>query len=116
MHIKETKFDRRARRVRFKVRNTERTSLSVYKTNKHIYAQVIDGKEHKTVAAYSTVSKDFKDKKTWSIDAAKKVGEEVAKLAVKAGIKEVVFDRSGYPYHGKVKALAEGARAGGLKF
>ena len=110
---------RRRRRIRKKISGTtERPRLSVFRSNKHIYAQIIDDVKGATVAAASSVDKDLKAKlKTGAnIDAAKEVGKLVAERAVKAGVKEVVFDRGGYLFHGRVKALAEGAREGGLSF
>ena len=95
---------------------SERPRLSVHRTARHIYAQVIDDAAGKTLASFSTMSKEFKGKKTWDMAAATAVGEGVAKLAVAAKIKQVVFDRGAYYYHGRVKALADGARKGGLEF
>ena len=103
-------------RVRGKISGTaERPRLDVYRSLNHIYAQLIDDVKGVTLAAASSVEKDFGmgggNKK-----AAKKVGELIAKRAADKGISEVVFDRGGYIYHGRVKELAEGAREGGLKF
>ncbi len=117
--VKLTGFQRRKARVRKKVLGTQsRPRLNVFRSNGHIYAQIIDDSSAKTVIAASTLSKEIagaamKLKKT---EAAKKVGELVAKKAIEKGIEKVVFDRSGYIYHGRVKALAEGARGAGLKF
>ncbi len=117
--VKLTGFERRKARVRKKVLGTHtRPRLNVFRSNGHIYAQIIDDSSAKTVIAASTLSKEIaatamKLKKT---EAAKKVGELVAKKAIEKGIEKVVFDRSGYIYHGRVKALAEGARGAGLKF
>ncbi len=104
----------RKRRVRAKVRGTaKKPRLCVFKSSRSVYAQVIDDEKGKTiVAADSRKVKDVKD----GVDAAKKTGELVAKEARKKKIKNMVFDRGGYKYHGKVKALAEGAREGGLEF
>jgi len=95
-----------------------RPRLSVHRSGKHIYAQVIDDRDGKTVAAASTVDKSLRSslKSGANIDAAKAVGKLVAERASKAGVKEVVFDRGGYIYHGRIKALAEAAREGGLSF
>ena len=110
---------KRKSRVRTKVKGTsDRLRLNVYRSNKHIYAQLIDDSTCKTVVSASTKCKELvkdaaKLKKT---DVSKKVGEMIGKLALEKGVDKVVFDRSGYLYHGRVKALAEGARAAGLKF
>jgi large subunit ribosomal protein L18 len=106
----------RHRRVRGKIKGTaERPRLDVFRSNANIYAQVIDDVNGVTLAAASSVEKDF-DGYGGNKDAAKKVGELVAKRAAAKGIETVVFDRGGYIYHGRVKELAEGAREGGLKF
>jgi large subunit ribosomal protein L18 len=112
-------FDRRERRVRAKLRRTTtRPRLSIFRSGRHIYAQVIDDAKGATVAAASTLDKELKGKlKTGADkDAAKQVGILLAQRAKAAGIEAVVFDRGGYIYHGRVKALAEGAREGGLAF
>lgn len=112
--------DRRKARVRRAIRKAAngRPRLSVFRSSKQIYAQVIDDARGHTVAAASTLDKDLKSKlKTGAdVDAAKEVGRLVAERAVAAGVKDVVFDRSGYLYHGRVKALADAAREGGLNF
>lgn len=97
---------------------TERPRLSVFRSSKHIYAQIIDDVNGNTIVSASTVDKELRDKVTngANIEAAKLVGELVAKRAVEKGIKSVVFDRSGYLYHGRIKALAESAREAGLEF
>lgn len=101
-------------RIRKKVDGTgERPRLNVYRSARHIYAQIIDDISGRTLASASTVSEEVKGKKT---DAAKAIGAAVAKKALAKNIKEVVFDRSGFVYHGRVKAVAEGAREAGLKF
>ncbi len=89
--------------------------LNVYRSRNHIYAQIIDDVKGVTLVAANSVEKDF-DMSGGNKEAAKKVGEMIAKRAVEKGITEVVFDRGGYIYHGRVKELAEGAREGGLKF
>jgi large subunit ribosomal protein L18 len=113
-------FERRKRRTRFKLArvSTERPRLSVFRSKQHIYVQIIDDEKRCTLVAASTVDKDLKGKlkATSNVAAAEEVGKLVAKRAVKAGIKEVVFDRGGYLYHGRVKALASAARDGGLSF
>ena len=95
---------------------TGRARLSVHRSSKHIYAQVIDDLKGATVAAASSLEKDMRAKTGANIDAAKAVGKLVAQRAVEKGVKEVVFDRGGYRYHGRIKALADAAREGGLKF
>jgi len=97
----------------------ERPRLSVFKSNKHIYAQVIDDDAGRTLTSASSVTVTFKDAKlesTSNIEAAKAVGTEVAKKAKDLGIETIVFDRGGYLYHGKIKALADAAREAGLQF
>ena len=111
----ESRLVRHAR-VRKKISGTpERPRLSVYKSLTGIYAQIIDDVNGRTLVAASTLDKEVKTKAS-NIEAAKEVGTLVAKRATKAGIKTIVFDRGGYQYHGKVKALAEAAREGGLEF
>ena len=109
----------RHKRVRKKISGTpERPRLSVYKSAKNIYAQLIDDINRTTLVAASTIDKeiDLGGAYGGNKDAAKKVGELIAKKAVAKGISEVVFDRGGYLYHGRVKELAEAARGAGLKF
>ena len=107
---------RRHRRVRGKVAGTpQRPRLNVFRSRSHIYAQVIDDAAGVTLCAASSVEKEFTDK-GGNIEAAKKIGEAIAKRAKDKGIESVVFDRGGYLYHGRVKALAEGAREAGLQF
>ena len=103
-------------RIRHKVSGTaEMPRLSVFRSNKEIYAQVIDDVKGVTLSAASSLEKGFEKGGTKS-DVAAKVGKTLAERAVAAGISEVVFDRNGYLYHGRVKSLADGAREGGLKF
>jgi large subunit ribosomal protein L18 len=115
-------FDRRARRVRtaLKARSNGKPRLSVHRSGRHIYAQIIDDKAGTTVAAASTLDTDvgFKSlgKTGATAEAAADVGKRVAAAAVKAGITKVVFDRGGFLFHGRVKALADAAREGGLEF
>ena len=113
-------FARRQRRTRYALRQAGagRPRLSVFRSGKHIYAQVIDDRKGLTLAAASSLDKDVKGKlKTGAVkDAATAVGKLLAERASKAGIKDVVFDRGSYIYHGRVKALAEAAREGGLNF
>ncbi len=107
---------KRHQRVRNKISGTpERPRLSVYKSLNGIYTQIIDDVNGKTLASASTLDKEVKTKSN-NIEAAKEVGTLIAKRAAKANIKTVVFDRGGYLYHGKIKALAEAAREGGLEF
>lgn len=118
---KETSFDRRKRRVRFKLDKVNRVQLprlSVSRSNKQIYAQVIDDVQGVTLCAASTLDKELKVsvKNGSTVDAAKEVGKLLARRAKDAKIGDVQFDRGGYLYHGRVKALAEGAREGGMKF
>ena len=112
--------DRRKARVRRAIKKAAngRPRLSVFRSSKQIYAQVIDDVRGVTVASASTLETDLKGKlKTGAtVDAAKEVGKLVAERAVAAGVKQVIFDRSGYLYHGRVKALADAAREGGLDF
>ena len=106
----------RHERVRKKISGTpERPRLCVFRSNKHIYAQIIDDVAGNTLVAASTVEKSFEGKGS-NVEAAKKIGAVIAERALQKGIEEVIFDRGGYIYHGRVKALAEGAREGGLKF
>ena len=111
-------FARRRKRVRAKLRKVaqDRPRLSVFRSNKHIYAQVIDDGQARTVAAASSKDKELAGKTGANIDAAKAVGTALAERAKKAGVESVVFDRGGYIYHGRVRALAEAAREAGLKF
>jgi large subunit ribosomal protein L18 len=115
----ETK-DRRIARVRRGVRAAShgRLRLSVFRSSKHIYAQVINDTEGKTLAAASSRDKDLREKLKTGADtaAASEVGKLVAERAKSAGVEAVVFDRGRYRYHGRIKALADGAREGGLKF
>ena len=106
----------RHKRIRGKISGTpERPRLSVFRSEKHIYAQIIDDVSGKTLVSASSLEKDFACEGT-KTDAAKQVGVTVAERAKAKGIENVVFDRGGYVYHGRVKALAEGAREGGLQF
>ena len=107
---------RRHKRVRGKISGTpECPRLNVFRSSMHIYAQIIDDVNGKTLCAASSLEKGF-GMYGGNCDAAKKVGQMIAEKAKKAGITDVVFDRGGYVYHGRVAALAEGAREGGLEF
>ncbi|WP_077620228.1 50S ribosomal protein L18 [Bacillus sinesaloumensis] len=108
---------KRHARVRSRVSGTAtRPRLNVFRSNKHIYAQLIDDVNSVTIASASTLDKELSVEGAGNVDAAIKVGELVAKRGIEKGIKEVVFDRGGYLYHGRVKALAEAAREAGLQF
>ena len=113
-------FARRQRRARYALRKAagDRPRLSVFRSGKHIYAQVIDDRKGLTLAAASSLDKDVKGKIKTGADkgAAAEVGKLIAQRAVAAGVKEVVFDRGGYIYHGRIAALANAAREGGLSF
>ena len=111
----------RRQKIRHKIRkkvegSAEKPRLAVYRSNAEIYAQVIDDISGKTLATASSLDKALAKAKGSKTDLAKEVGKMVAEKAVTAGIKQVVFDRSGYLYHGRVKALADAAREAGLKF
>jgi len=108
-------FERRRRRVRtaLKSRAGGKPRLSVHRTGRHIYAQLIDDAAGRTIAAASTLSEKASGA---NVDAAAKVGKDIATAARKAGVTAVVFDRGGYLFHGRVKALADAAREGGLEF
>jgi large subunit ribosomal protein L18 len=110
--------EKRHTRVREKIRGTEdRPRLVVFRSLKHIYAQVVDDDAGSTLCAASSLEPKLKDKVAGgNVDGAKAVGEEIGRKAVARNIERVVFDRSGYKYHGRVKALADGAREAGLKF
>jgi large subunit ribosomal protein L18 len=111
-------FDRRRRRVRtaLKARASGKPRLSVHRSGKHIYAQLIDDAAGKTIAAASTLDKDLKGKANATREGAAQVGKALAERAKKAGVSAVVFDRGGFLFHGRVKALADAAREGGLEF
>lgn len=113
-------FTRRKNRVRYKLRQTSagRVRLSVHRSGQHIYAQIIDDAQGKTLAAASTVDKELKSslKSTASVEAAKAVGTLIARRAKEAKVENIVFDRGGYLFHGRVKALADAAREAGLAF
>ena len=111
---------RRNHRSRRKiVGETDRPRLLVYRSGRHIYCQVIDDSHGRTLVAASTLSPEVRDEVkgySWNVKGAEKVGELIAKKALEGGIQAVCFDRNGYKYHGRVKALAESARKNGLKF
>jgi large subunit ribosomal protein L18 len=111
-------FTRRQKRTRFKLTSHAygRPRLSVFRSGRHIYVQVIDDRDQTTLAAASTNEKEGKAPKTWNVEAATAVGKKIAERAIAKGVKQVVFDRGGYIYHGRIKALADAAREGGLEF
>ena len=117
--VRKTQVQKRHKAIRVKISGTpDCPRLAVYRSTKHIYAQLIDDVNHVTLASASSIDKDLKEKLPHggNIDAAKVVGEAIAKKALKAGIKDVVFDRGGFLYHGRVQALADAAREAGLNF
>ncbi len=111
-------FARRRQRVRTQLRTKakDRPRLSVHRSSKHIYAQVIDDVKGVTLASASTLDKDLRGGTGATVEAAAQVGKVLAERAKKAGVERVVFDRGGFIYHGRVKALADAAREGGLDF
>lgn len=113
-------FDRRQSRVRYRIAQVGggRPRLSVFRSGKHIYAQIIDDAHKRTIAAASSgeAAKTGGIAKTYNVEAASAVGKLIAQRAIEKGVRQVVFDRGGYLYHGRVKALAEAAREGGLEF
>ncbi len=116
---RKPKVQKRHQSIRVKISGTpECPRLAVYRSTKHIYAQLIDDVNHVTLASASSIDKDLKEKLAHggNIDAAKTIGETIAKKALKAGISEVVFDRGGFLYHGRIQALADAAREAGLNF
>lgn len=116
MNEKKRSRHRRARRSRMKMREQGVTRLSVTRTPRHIYAQVLSADGGTVLAQASTLEKDLRDGTTGNVDAATRVGALIADRAKQAGVSQVAFDRSGYKYHGRVKALADAAREGGLEF
>lgn len=116
MSAKKTSRLRRARKARFKMRELGANRLCVYRSSQHIYAQVIAPKGDKVIVSASTLDKALRSGATGNADAAASVGKLIAERAKEAGITEVAFDRSGFKYHGRIKALAEAAREGGLQF
>ena len=118
MSTRDKQTNRRRARTRFSVKSAAhgRARLSVFRSGRHIYAQIIKDDDGKTVAAASSVDADLKAKKGNLKDTAALVGKLLAERATKAGVKEVVFDRGAYLYHGRIKALADAAREAGLSF
>ena len=116
MNDKKASRVRRARRARMKIRELGAVRLSVFRTPRHIYAQVFAPEGDRVLVSASTLEESLRSGATGNIEAASKVGALVAERAVAAGISKVAFDRAGFKYHGRVKALADAARAGGLEF
>ncbi len=116
MSDKKTSRLRRARRARAKIRELGANRLTIHRTPRHIYAQVIAADGGKVLASASTLDKSLREGKTGNADAAKAVGALIAERAKQAGVEQVAFDRSGFKYHGRVKALADAAREAGLQF
>ncbi len=118
MSSKKTARIRRGKRSRMKMRELGVDRLSIYRSSRHIYAQVISGENNQVIASASTVEKSMRDalSYTGNSDAAAAIGKLVAERAKKKGVESVAFDRSGFKYHGRVKALAEAAREAGLQF
>ena len=111
------KNSRRQNRTRYKLKKvTDRKRLSIFKSNNHIYAQIINDDAGLTLASASSVEKNIKDEKKTLKELAEKIGTEIAKRSIEKGIKEVAFDKGKYKYHGIIKILAEAARAAGLNF
>ena len=105
------------RRIRHKVKGSgERPRLAVYRSLNHIYAQVVDDQAGRTIVSASSTEKELRGTTGGNLDAARRIGKAIAERALEKGISSVVFDRGGYLYHGRVKALAESAREGGLSF
>jgi large subunit ribosomal protein L18 len=116
MNVKKVSRLRRARRSRAQMREQGAVRLCVNRTPRHIYAQVISADGGTVLASASTVEKELREGATGNIEAAKKVGALIASRAKEKGVSQVAFDRSGYKYHGRVAALADAAREGGLEF
>lgn len=116
MNVKKQARIRRARRTRAKISELGVNRLCVYRTPRHIYAQIISATGDHVLASASTVEKEMRSGATGNVEAASKIGKLIAERAKKAGLNKVAFDRAGYNYHGRVKALADAAREGGLEF
>lgn len=116
MNAKKQSRIRRATRSRAKIRELREVRLCVNRTPRHIYAQIIANSGDKVLATASTLEKDLRGGNTGNVDAAASIGKLIAERAKAAGVTKVAFDRSGYKYHGRVKALADAAREGGLEF
>ena len=116
MNVKKGARLRRAKRARSKISELRMNRLCVFRSPRHIYAQVISPEGDKVLASASTVEKDNRTGATGNVDAAGKVGKMIAERARAVGVESVAFDRSGYAYHGRIKALADAAREGGVQF
>lgn len=116
MNTKKQARLRRAKSSRMKIRELGKTRLCIHRTPRHMYAQIIAGDGMSILVSASTLDAELRKDKTGNIDAAKKVGQLIAEKAKAAGVEMVAFDRSGFRYHGRVKALADAARENGLKF
>lgn len=116
MNVKKQARLRRARRTRAKISQLKVNRLCVYRTPRHIYAQIISPTGAEVLAAASTLDKSLRGTTTGNVEAATKIGAMIAERAKAAGVSKVAFDRAGYNYHGRVKALADAAREGGLEF
>ena len=114
MHLKAANRHRRIRKARARMRRQNVTRLVVHRTPVHIYAQIIS--DDKVLATASTLEKTLRAESTGNKEAAEKVGALIAERAISIGVKEVAFDRAGFSYHGRIKALADAARSGGLQF
>ena len=115
MSVKNVSRLRRAKKLRSNIRNQESPRLTVYRSSQHFYAQIFDSLGSKVIVSASTLEKDF-NLKSNNVEAVVEVGKKVAERALENGVKKVVFDRSGYRYHGRIKALADSAREAGLEF
>lgn len=116
MNVKKESRLRRAKRTRLKIRELGADRLCVNRTPRHIYAQVVSADGSRVLASASTLDKELREGATGNVDAATKVGKLIAERAKTAGVTQVAFDRSGYKYHGRIKALADSARENGLEF
>lgn len=117
-NTKTDKRDRRSQRIRRRIRGLDINRLCVHRTGQHIYAQIIDPTGSRVLASASSLEAEMRQslKSGGNVEAAKAIGKRIAERAVKAGVKHVAFDRSGFKYHGRVKALADAARENGLEF
>tara|TARA_B100000965_G_scaffold372654_1_gene362506 strand:+ start:916 stop:1263 length:348 start_codon:yes stop_codon:yes gene_type:complete len=114
MSIKNLSRLRRAKKTRMRIKSQDLPRLTVFKSSQHLYAQIIDSSGSKVLVATSTLDKEIKSKGR-SVQSAKEIGQKIADLSIKNGIKKVIFDRSGYRYHGRIKMIAEAAREKGLE-
>tara|TARA_Y100001970_G_C13761196_1_gene615844 strand:- start:203 stop:553 length:351 start_codon:yes stop_codon:yes gene_type:complete len=116
MGIKDEKRQKRALKTRSKIAVTENNRLTIFRSNSHIYAQIMNSKGSEVLVSASTSESDLKTDNNGNIESASRIGKVIAERALEKGIDKVSFDRSGYKYHGRVKALAEAAREAGLSF